>query len=101
MDGTGIQDLRLYGRCLTADEVGRLARGTRTTWLASKEPARLSAPEKDELFGSWLATSDEEYRTGIAKINSLQTEERAIQSRATVAHVMQEKPQEPMAYVLN
>jgi mono/diheme cytochrome c family protein len=100
VDGTGIQDVRLYGRALAADEVSRLVSGTRAAWLASRGAAQLPAGEKDELFRWWLTGQDESYRTLAAKISALENEERMIRARGTIAHVMSERPQEPMAFVL-
>jgi mono/diheme cytochrome c family protein len=100
VDGTTIQDVRLYGRVLPAEEVARLARGTRAAWLASRGAAHLSGPEKDELFGGWLIGADEAYRTLAAKAAALDNEERTIRARGTEAHVMQERSEEAMAYIL-
>jgi mono/diheme cytochrome c family protein len=100
LDGAGIQDLRLYGRALSAQEVERLARGTRAAWLASRGIMQLSAPEKDELFAWWLPGLDEPYRTVAGKLAVLESEDRAIRMRGTVAHVMVEKAEPPTAYIL-
>ncbi len=100
VDGTDIQDVRLYGRVLDAGEVARLAGGTRATWLVSRG-ASLSAPEKDETFRWWLDAQDSEYKTLNDKLTSLQTEYNGILQRGTVAHIAKEKSTPPMAYVLN
>ena len=54
VDGTAIQDVRLYARVLPADDVTRLMRGTRVGYLIAKGADKLAAPEKDELFSGWL-----------------------------------------------
>jgi hypothetical protein len=100
VDGAGIQDVRLYGRALSAEEVQRLAGGTRAAWLASRGAGQLSAPEKDELFAWWLPGVDEPYRTLTRKLAALEEEDRAIRMRGTVAHVMQERTDPAMAYTL-
>jgi mono/diheme cytochrome c family protein len=100
VDGTAIQDVRLYGRALTADDVLHLTRGTRTAWLVSKGAAQLTAPEKDELFGGWLNDSDTTYRTLSTKVASLDGEAATIRARGTQTHVMQEKSEEAQAYIL-
>jgi cytochrome c553 len=100
IDGLLVQDLRLYGRALTGPEVERLVRGSRAAWLAAKPAAGRSAAEKDELFAWWLTARDAVYQGLVKKLDGLRQEETAIKSRMTVAHVMQERPGEPMAYVL-
>jgi hypothetical protein len=98
MDGVLMQDLRLYGRLLSGLEVEKLARGTRAAWLVSA--GKRTAAETNELFDWWLPTLDQTYAALAKKLDGLRQEETAIRSRGTVAHVMQERPQEPMAYVL-
>jgi hypothetical protein len=100
LDGVRVQDLRLYGRALSAAEVEYLARGTRAAWLASRPAAGRSAGEKDELFGWWLPAQDETYRTLSRKLTELEREQSSLAARGTVAHVMQEQPTEPIAYIL-
>lgn len=100
LDGTSIQDVRIYGRLLTAGDVTGLAKGTRAAWLASKPVAQLAAPEKEELFGWWLNGQDETFRTLSAKLASLEDEERTLRMRGTIAHVMNERPEPAMAFVL-
>ena len=104
VDGTGIQDVRVYSRALASGEVVNLARGTRAAYLATriadtKNP--LTGPEKGEMFESWLAAADPAYQTVSAKLTALQTEEATILARGTVAHIEEEKPTPAVAYVLN
>ena len=100
VDGTAIQDIRIYGRALAADDVTHLMRGTRSAWLASRGAAQLSAPEKDELFSGWLVGTDETYRDLTTKFAALDAEARTIRARGTEAHVMQERSEEAMAFIL-
>jgi hypothetical protein len=97
-EGTAIQDVRLYGRALSADEAMQLATGTRAEFLL-KKPA-LSSTEKDELFAWWLPQKDSDYAALSANVAALVREEAAIRSRGTVAHVANEKQGVPEAYVL-
>ena len=98
MAGLLMQDLRLYGRRLSGPEVEKLASGTRAAWLISAQ--KRTAAEKDELFGWWLPALDKTYAALAKKLDGLRQEEAGIRGRGTVAHVMQERPQEAMAYVL-
>jgi hypothetical protein len=100
VDGTDIQDVRLYGRVLDAAEVARLAGGTRAAWLISRGAA-LTSVEKDETFKWWLNAEDPEYKSASEKLTTLQTEYNQILQRGTVAHVAKEMSTPPMAFVLN
>ena len=100
MDGTSMQDVRLYEKALSAEEVALLAQGTRASYLVSRGAAQLAPAEKDELFNWWLTGRDEPYRALSAKMASLQNEERSLRAKGTEAHVMQEKTEEAMAYLL-
>jgi hypothetical protein len=100
VEGALIQDLRIYGRALPALEVEQLVKGTRAAWLAAKPPSSRTASEKEELFDGWLPGMDKSYHALAVKQSVLQQEEAAIKSRGTVAHVMQERPGKPMAYIL-
>ncbi len=100
LDGLVLQDVRLYGRTLSGQEVDCLVKGTRSAWLLSKPAQQRSAAETNELLDWWLTSHDTTYQGLTKKIRDLQQEESAIKSRGTIAHVMQEKQGEPMAYVL-
>jgi hypothetical protein len=100
LDGLVLQDVRIYSRTLSGDEVQRLAKGTRGDWLLHKPAKQRSAAETKELFDGWLTTHDTTYQGLTKKLSELQGEESALKSRGTIAHVMQEKPMEPIAYVL-
>ena len=99
LDKVSIQDARVYSRALSPGEVENLAHGTRSVWLVQKGDKR-TKEETDELFDRWLVRVDEPYRQVTAKIASLQREEEDIKKRGTVAHVMSEKSEEAMAYIL-
>jgi hypothetical protein len=100
IDGLVVQDIRLYDRTLSGAEVDQLAKGTRGDWLLHKPAKARSAAETNELFEGWLAGHDKTYQDLTKTISALQREESALKSRGTIAHVMQEKTSEPMAYVL-
>ncbi len=100
LDGAVLQDLRIYGRALSSEEVGRLARSTRAAWLARKPAAQRTEAEKTELFDWWLPTMDPTYQGLAKKVGDLQQEEAAIKARGSIAYIMQERPQPATAYVL-
>jgi len=100
LDGLDVQDVRLYGRTLPPAEVEQLARATRACFLAEKPAAARTPAETNELFDWWLVgvAKGSEGRTG--RLSELEREEAALRSRGTVAHVMQERSSEAMAYIL-
>jgi hypothetical protein len=55
----------------------------------------------DRLFTWWLGTWDGPYRQASEILSTQEREQNGIKSRGTVAHVMQEKPDEAMAFILN
>jgi hypothetical protein len=95
-----LQDVRVYGRTLTGPEAGLLAQVPRALDLLAKPAASRTPKETDELFGWWALNLDKPSRELNAKLAQLQQEENAIRARGTVAHVMQEKKTEPIAYIL-
>jgi cytochrome c553 len=98
--GLALQDLRFYGRVLDAAEAIRLKEGTRAAWLATKPAEQRTAEETNELFGWWLLHLDEPYQQSRARVANLEGEKQAIVGRGTIAHIMTEKKEEPMAFVL-
>src|SRR5262249_28521693 len=56
LQGVMLQELRFYGRALSAAETGQLAKAVRVAELL-KQPKR-SAAEETELFDWWLVTLD-------------------------------------------
>jgi mono/diheme cytochrome c family protein len=100
LDGVSVRDLRVYNRPLPADEVDRLAGGSRAAWLAGRPGNKRSEAETSELFAWWLATFDQPTRDLRGQLLALEQEQAAIKARGTIAHVMQERGEPPMAYVL-
>lgn len=100
LDNLVLQDLRLYGRVLAAPEIERLMRTTRAIALAGKPADQRTEAERNELYDGWLASIDPPYQDMAGKVAALEQERAAIQARGTVAHVMQERAEPPMAYVL-
>ncbi|MEQ9408647.1 MAG: DUF1553 domain-containing protein [Fuerstiella sp.] len=100
-DGANIQDVRVYGRQLSAVEVRTLADdAVLRTMIAT--PADQRTPEQDTaLFDHYLQTRDSEYSTLAAAVTQLEAEQQAIRSRSPVTHVQQERMDSPaMAHVL-
>ncbi len=100
LDGLSLQDLRLYSVALDPAQTKRLATATRAAALALKPAETRTDAEKNELFDWWLTTLDPKHQELQAKVNALQGEEATLKGRGTVAHVMQEKGDGAMAFVL-
>ena len=100
VNGVGLADVRLYSRGLTGGEVQQLSKAKRAADLLAKPAAKRTPQESDELLTWWLVTNDAPFKGLSAKLSALQTEETAIRSRGTVAHVMQERTAAPTAFVL-
>src|SRR5262249_52488233 len=76
----------------------KIATGTRAAYLATLQ--KRTPQQNDELFSWYLTGDDKNYRDATLALQKLQGEEQIIRARGTVAHVMNEKPAKPMAYVL-
>jgi len=97
--GAGVAGLVLWGRALSDGEVdglfGAHALGEIVKLPAAERPAAAAG-----LFEWWLATADEPFRQATAALAALEAEHAAIRNRGTIAHVMQEKPEMPKAFIL-
>jgi hypothetical protein len=100
LDGVVVQDIRIYSRILSGSEVQRVGGATRLAELVAKPADKRTDADKKELFEWYLATGDKPSLELRDKLEALDREEAAIKGRGTVAHVMQEKPDKAMAYVL-
>jgi hypothetical protein len=68
--------------------------------VVSKPAEQRTPQERDRVFRWYLATLDDESRALDAAVKVREEEAAQIRARGTVAHVMQERPGEPMAYIL-
>jgi hypothetical protein len=98
LDGISVQDVRIYARALSGGEVARLAKGTRAAYLVNLK--KRTPLQDNELFDWYLAGGDVKYQQAVAALQKLQRDEAAIRGRGTVAHVMQERPATPEAFIL-
>lgn len=95
-----LQDARVYGRALANSEIEQLNRTPQAVELLAKPADKRSPQEVDELFNWWLVTMDKPFQELNSQIAVAQQDEVAIKSRGTIAHVMNEKSEEAMAYIL-
>ena len=100
ISAAGIQDLRLYKRALSQAEIESMAKVTRFAAIVAKPADQRTDAEKNEIYPWWLGTEDTIFHERTTTLATLENEQNAIKARGTVAHVMNEKNEEPMAYVL-
>ncbi|MDB6123080.1 MAG: Protein of unknown function (DUF1553)/Protein of unknown function (DUF1549)/Planctomycete [Pedosphaera sp.] len=100
LDTAGIQDVRLYDRALKPEEVKSLATDTRMAFLLTRPADKRKDKEKDEMFEGYLKDFDPEFQKCSKDLANIEHEGADIIARATVAHVMSEKPEPPAAFVL-
>ena len=100
LDDVALEDLRIYGRALSGAEVERLVRVTRAVWLAGKPAGQRTPAEQQELFDWWLSALDKPHGELTARAAALEWEQTGMKSRGSVAYVMQERSETPMAYLL-
>lgn len=96
-----VADLRLFGRGISSQEAAQLAIISGDIEQIVAKPAEERTPEeKAKALDWWLAAADGKSREIDAQLRVLQGEESKIKGRGTVAHVMNERKDEAMAYVL-
>jgi mono/diheme cytochrome c family protein len=100
LDGAQLGDVRLYGHALAPDAAARLAGAGRASALLALPADQRPADELDALFAWWAATLDSASQELIARRAMLQQEQEALKARGTIAHVMHEKADPAMAFVL-
>jgi hypothetical protein len=100
VQNVALHDIRIYGRVLPTNEIVELAKFSRAGEILRKPATERSKEDLDELFGWWIGAHDAEYRQLEKQTEALVREDAEIKARGTIAHVMQEKPAAPMAYVL-
>jgi hypothetical protein len=93
-----IQDIRIYRRPLAPEELQGIAGISRLQHLIGKRER--NAEETEELYLWFLRTCDADYQQLSAQRDALAEEKKQIIQRGTVAHVMNEQPETPKAYIL-
>ncbi len=98
--GVALEDLRIYDRPFTAIDAQQASGSKRTADVLAKPADKRTPQENEDLYTWWLVSRDTVYLTATAEYRKVQAEEVAIRARGTIAHVMNEKPGEPGAFVL-
>jgi hypothetical protein len=100
LDEVGISDLRIYRQALASQEVTDLVAGSRTLSLLARPAKERPKAEVDALLAWWLKTRDPSSKDLQARLSGLEQEESSIRARGTMAHVMQERSEQAMAFIL-
>lgn len=95
-----LQDLRIYKRALAPGEAQSLAKLARFAGILAKPVDQRTDAEKNDLYSWWLQNYDAAFKDLSAAAAKLEQEKAAIESRATVAHVMNERDAAAEAYIL-
>jgi len=95
-----LENLRIYGRTLTPVETASLAGADRLIQVFNKPADQRTDVERAELFDYWLANLDPVTRQLKTRLGTAEQAEANIKAAGTIAHVMQEKAEAPMAYIL-
>ncbi len=96
----GLADLTVWGRRLSVAEVEGLSRAELLADIV-RLPADQRLAAAGGLYDWWLGSFDETFKQVSGQEAKLVAEDAAIRRRGTVAHVMAEKPEPPMAYILD
>ena len=92
--------MRLYGRALKPEEIKALGGGARLAWLLAKPAEHRSDTDKEELYKGWLAEIDSAFQAATTLLTGLEKESNEIKTRGSITHVMHERDEPPVAYVL-
>ncbi|MAT69836.1 MAG: hypothetical protein CMJ58_09965 [Planctomycetaceae bacterium] len=96
-----VHDIRLYRSALDDRSAAALAGAERIGALLATPAEQRAAADLDAAYGWWLDTVDAATREIAQRQQALAAERQVIETRGTIAHVMHERPQPAMAYVLN
>jgi hypothetical protein len=100
LSGASIQDVRIYARRLADGEIASLAKSALSAVVAAPADKRTEA-DLNSLYDWWLTSLDEAFKALSQTHDSLVRAQAEVQSRSTIAHVMQEKDEAAIAFVLN
>ena len=101
IDSALIRDVRVFGRGYPAEDVAALVGASHASRPWPRIPAdKRPAAEVDRAFRWWLAANDPESKALKGQLAALDREQAEIKARGTIAHVMNERPEPPAAFIL-
>ena len=99
-EGGAIQDVRIYGRKLSAAEVKTLVDIIPLRAMLARPEEKRSDKQKEALYAHYLAHRDAEYPALAQTVEDQEAELAAIKARSPVTHVQKEKDAPAMAHIL-
>ncbi|QDV49812.1 Planctomycete cytochrome C [Gimesia fumaroli] len=100
-EGGAVQDVRLYDRQLSGNEVSAIAENSSMQKLLSIAAEKRTPQQAAKLYQYYLANHDAAYPELAASVERLEAEQAAIRSRSPVTHIQKGKPNSPaMAHIL-
>lgn len=100
-EGGSVQDVRVYSRRLSAEEVRRLYQESPIRSLLTTASSRRTPEQEEALFNYYLTAHDAPYQVLQKTLEQKRQERAAIQERSPITHIQEERmDQEPKAYVL-
>jgi hypothetical protein len=94
-------DLKIYNRNLRPEEIAALGPVEKLVQILAKEQSKRTPEEVNQLFDWWLSNMDEKSKDLATRLGNLDREEKELKGKGTIAHIMVEKPEPSMAYILN
>jgi len=96
-----VQDVRVYGRALSRDEVGWLASSPQAAHILATPAEQRTAQLTKQLFDFYVSVYDADFVQWARQVEHLQAEQLAIRKRSPVTHIQQEKTDSTaMAHIL-
>jgi hypothetical protein len=101
IDQLAVHTLRVYDRALTPGEAGILAGAARAGALIRVPSKERPRNEQDGVFAWWRTVMDPDSQKLRDKLAALDAENASLKKRGTYAHVMHERAEPAMAYLLH
>jgi hypothetical protein len=102
LDGNvAMQDFRFYRRLLNEKEIAAISSNSLLRHIVALPSEQRTAEQVKSLHRYFLANIDAPSRELRAKLDTLKTEQRELQSRGSISLVMEENKEQPYAHVLN
>ena len=100
-DGGSLQDLRIYDRSLSSDDVQSLAAFPELASFLNTAADERTKKQEQPIFDWYLDTQDEQYAALARQVVDLEAEKEAIRTRSPLTHIQEEKKDSaPMAFIL-
>jgi hypothetical protein len=95
-----VDEIKVFDRELTTLEVASLGEGDSLATVLSRDPARLTSAQRDELFAYYLAVVDAEYQRRLLALKALRQEQSALVDPVAEIMVMKEMPRHRPTFLL-